>query len=309
MAITATTTTSPDTNTFFGGTTPSTATAAATGETGLPAWLQEYTRGIMAQGTGIYAQPYQEYTGPRLTSVQDYTQGTQGMNLAQQNVGSWSPAFGQAQSALQTAGQTLPQGIGSYMNPYQDAVVNRIGELGTRNLTEQLLPQVNSTFTGAGQFGSSRNADFTNRALRDVNENILAQQNQALQQGYTSAADQFLRDMTRMGTLAGQQVDYGKALSGMGTTDASTLLNLANIQKTEDQQSYDLGYNQFLEQRDYPKTQLEFMNSLVRGVPYTQSAFTTQTNLPGAAPTNPSPLSAIGAGLSSGASLSALLGG
>ncbi len=290
-----------NTNAYFGGTTPTTATAAATGEAGLPAWLQEYTRGLMAQGTGVYNQPYQQYTGPRLTSTSDYGQMTQGMGMQEQNIGSWQPSFGQAGRALKTASQTMPQGIGAYMNPYTDAVVNRIADLGTRNLTEQLLPQVNSTFTGAGQFGSSRNADFTNRALRDVNENILAQQNQALQTGYQNAAENFNRDMTRMGTLAGQYQNLGQETSQMGAADASTMYNLGNIQKAEDQASLDLAYNQFLEQRDYPKANLEFMSNLVRGLPMSKT-YTTQTPLPSSAlassTTSLSPLSALAGGIS-----------
>lgn len=300
-----------DLNSFFGGTAPTAATsAAADSSSALPAWLQEYTRGLMAQVTGVYAQPYQQYNGPRLTNINDYTQATQGMNMSQQNVGSWQPAFNQAGQNLTTASQTAPQGVQSYMNPYTDNVVDRIGQLGTRNLTEQLLPQVNSTFTGAGQFGSTRNADFTNRAIRDVNDNILGQQNQALQTGYQNAIQNFGNDMTRLGTLAGQQQQYGQNLSNMGQQDATTLYNLGNLQKNQDQQSYDLGYNQFLEQRDYPKSQLEFMNSLVRGIAPTKT-YTSQTPLPTSASSSisPSPLSAIGSALSGGASLSNLLSG
>ena len=232
--------------------------------------------------------------------------------MTQQNIGSWQPAYQQAGNLYGQASQTMPQGIQDYMNPYTNAVVNRIGELGTRNLSEQLLPQVNSTFTGTGQFGSTRNADFTNRALRDVNENILAQQNAALNTGYQNAAQNFTTDMNRLGNLGNQFMNFGQSTSQLGGQDASTMMNLGNIQKAEDQQSLDLAYNQFLEQRDYPKTQLEFMNSIVRGLPVTKSAFNTQTNLPTynqASMGAVSPLSAIGQMFGNAASTSQAFGG
>jgi hypothetical protein len=76
------------------------------------------------------------------------------------------------------------------MNPYNDAVTNRIGELGTRNLTENLLPAIEGRYIQAGQLGYGGRGGLggtpsgmmtdTARTLRDVNADILAQQTAAL---------------------------------------------------------------------------------------------------------------------------------
>lgn len=91
-----------------------------------------------------------------------------------------------------------------FMNPYVNNVVNEQARLSNQNLFENVLPQVNSTFAGAGQFGSTRNADFTNRAIRDQQYNLAGQQGNTLMQAQQAAGQQY-KDWTQMGTQAAQQ--------------------------------------------------------------------------------------------------------
>ena len=107
-----------------------------------------------------------------------------------------------AQPYLQQAGQTATQNISQYMNPYENAVVGRIGALGARTLQEQLLPAISDKMIGAGQFGGTRQAELMGRALRDTMEGISAQQAQALQQGYGQAAGLAQADLQRQAQLA-----------------------------------------------------------------------------------------------------------
>ena len=250
---------------FFGtGGTPSSVTGGVTSTSDtLPAWLQEYTRALMGQAAGVAGQPFTSYAGDRIAGFSPLQ--TLAQNTAQNTAGSWQPY-------VDYASQTLPQGIANYMNPYTDSVVNRIAQLGERNLTENLMPNVNSTFTGAGQFGSSRNSDFLSRALRDANESILGQQSQALQSGYQNAAQNFLADTQRYGAL-------GQLQTQLGYTDTSMLDTLGQQQQNQNQRSLDLGYSQFLEQRDYPRTQIDFLNSIIRGLPVNRDQYTTQSQL------------------------------
>ena len=264
-----------DTSYLFGGNPPaSTTTTLSDTSSSLPAWLQEYTRSLAGQATGVAGAEYQPYTAP--TDTQNYGVGSriagfsplqqQAYSNIQQNVGNYQPY-------LDYASQTLPQAVGDYMSPYTDAVVNRIGELGQRNLTESLLPQVNQTFTGAGQFGGTRNAEFTNRAVRDANESILGQQAQALQAGYGQAQQAALADLTRQGQL-------GQLTQQLGAQDAS-LLESAGMQQTQqNQRAMDLAYNDFLQQRDYQKNQLSFLSDILRGMQVPSSTLTTQSSAP-----------------------------
>ena len=110
--------------------------------------------------------------------------------------------LGMAQPYLQQAGQTATQNIAQYMNPYENAVVGRIGALGARTLQEQLLPAISDKMIGAGQFGGTRQAELMGRALRDTMEGISAEQSRALQQGYGQAAGLAQADLQRQAQLA-----------------------------------------------------------------------------------------------------------
>lgn len=119
---------------------------------------------------------------------------------------------------LQAAAMNTLQGsapvtntVGQYMNPYTDAVTNRIAELGARNLQENLAPALGSQFIRAGQFGSRGMGEMGARTLRDLNESVMAQQAQSLQQGYGQALTAAQADAARqlqaagqLGTLGGQ---------------------------------------------------------------------------------------------------------
>ena len=264
-----------DTSYLFGGSTPSTLTSSLSDTSStLPAWLQEYTRGLAGQATAVGGTTYAPYTAP--TGVQNYGAGTRiaGFDPAQTqaydhvtgSVGNWKPQ-------MDIAKQTLPQAMPDYMNPYTNQVVDRIGQLGQRNLTENLLPQVNSTFTGAGQFGSTRNADFTNRALRDANESILGQQGQALQQGFAQQQQAANADLARQAQLAQQQQQ-------LGFQDASMLDVVGGQRQQQQQKGMDLAYQDFLQQRDYQKNQLSFLSSIIRGLQIPQGSFTTSATVP-----------------------------
>jgi len=150
-----------------------------------------------------------------------------------------------AQPYLQQAGQTATQNIAQYMNPYENAVVGRIGALGARTLQEQLLPAISDKMIGAGQFGGTRQAELMGRALRDTMEGISAEQSRALQQGYGQAAGLAQADLQRQAQLAqtagglgfqqqgalaqaGQQMGaLGQQMAGVYGQDTSNILSAA----------------------------------------------------------------------------------
>ena len=276
-----------DTSYLFGGSTPGSLSSTLSDTNNqLPAWLQEYTRGLAGQATEVAGGQYTPYAAPsnantygedtgRLAGLSPLQQ--QAISGVQANQGSWQPY-------TNYASQTLPQGINSYMNPYTNSVVDRIAQLGQRNLNENLLPGVNSTFTGAGQFGSTRNAEFTNRALRDANESILGQQYQALNQGYQQAATNFLNDTSRYSTL-------GQTVSNLGYGDTSMLGTAGQQQQAQTQANLNTGYDDWSNQNDWQKKQLDWLSQIIRGLPAQTSTYTSSTATPTPA-SQISPLSA-----------------
>jgi hypothetical protein len=116
-----------------------------------------------------------------------------------------------AQPYLSQAAQTFPGAVEQYMNPYTRNVVNQIADVGVRQLQEKFLPAIGEEFIKAGQFGGSRMGEFGARALRDVQEGVLAEQAKALQAGYGQAADIFGADVGRQAALAGTAGQLGGA--------------------------------------------------------------------------------------------------
>jgi hypothetical protein len=302
---------------LFGGDIPSSLTSSLSDSSSqLPAWLQEYTRSLSGKAVALAGTPYQFYTAP--TNVQNYGVGTriapltplqqQAYQMVSQNVGNYKPFLDYAantipqiqnnymdNAARSIANTTLPSQMSSYMNPYISQVVNRIAQLGQRNLTENLLPQVNQTFTGAGQFGGTRNAEFTNRALRDANESILGQQAQALYQGFAQQQQAALQDLQRRQqglldtTRVAQQAAYNDLLrqaqlaqsyQQLGAQDVSLLETAGLQQQAQQQRAMDLAYKDFLAQRDYDKSQLSFLSEIIRGQQVPGTNFTTRAEAP-----------------------------
>lgn len=140
---------------------------------------------------------------------------------------------GAASNYLMRAGATWPGAMSTYMSPYTESVVNRIGDLGERNLQEKILPHVNDVFTGAS-FGRSRHEDFTNRAVRDTGESILGQQSEALERGYGTAANIFGQDMGRLAGLGQTAGSLAIGDTNAGANLAGTASSIADRQKASE---------------------------------------------------------------------------
>jgi hypothetical protein len=330
---------------LFQGKAPPSINTYGTTTANIPQWLSDYTQGLLAKGNAVAAEPYQSYGAPRIADFSadqrnafqstrqmqgafnptlqqgigaigqsTQTSGFQAADPMLGRAGAMTPAAG-AMPYLGSAGQSSAGMVGEYMSPYQDAVVNRVGDLAARQLREKLMPEVSDTFVRAGQFGSSRMQEATGRALRDVQESALAEQGKLMNQGYQGALAAAQEDMKRFGqigqtignlglqeqqnlanigqvqgnlqnisnqnlTNAGQQLgNLARAGQTMGFADTAALEAIGQQQQGMGQRNLDLAYSDFLQQRDYPKNQLGFLSNLVRGQPYSQTT-NTVSNAP-----------------------------
>jgi len=161
------------------------------------------------------AQPYLQQAAGMSGSVDAKPYLQQAVNTTQQSLGERATAA--ADPYANAAAQSSAAGVQQYMNPYNAAVTDRLAELGGRNLSEQLLPNVSDAFIRAGSFGGSRMGEFGSRAVRDTQEAVLAQQAQALQQGYGQALGASQADLARQAQLAG-------TVGGLAGTDLSRIM-------------------------------------------------------------------------------------
>jgi hypothetical protein len=282
----------------------------------LPDWYTNYAMDLLSNQQAIAAQPYQTYEGPRVAGFtapqqQAFEQTAQaatayqpGLQQAAQAAQQASPymGIGMASPYLQQAGQSSATQVGQYMNPYLDAVVRRIGEVGNRTLQEQILPGIRDKFIGGGTYGGSRNAELFGRGVRDTMEGISANQAQALAQGYQGALGAAQTDLARQAALAGTAGQLGTYASAAGLQQAGTLAELAQRaqqlgltgagalgavgaqQQGLNQQNLDTAYQDFLRQQAYPQQQQQGLITALQGVgaAVPKAALSTGTEVPGA---------------------------
>lgn len=179
----------------------------------------------------------QSYMGSEPTSM--FNTGSSMVQDSYAGLSDADPYFKQGRGALtqarRLAGDSATwneEEMMQHLSPYISGVSDELARRGNENLLEDILPNLNSTFVGAGHFGSSRNADFTNRAIRDTQREILGAQANAMNQAYGQAADDYLGwgelglrgadSLTRVGdsygNLGRSVVDRYGTGADMGTT-------------------------------------------------------------------------------------------
>ena len=218
---------------LFEGSAPTPSTRSSSTQIQLPEWYNQYTTDMLGKAQAASNLPYAQYTGPRVAAFTP-TEKT-GFEATKTAAEAYQPFLGQAGAALTGASQTFPEAVNAYMNPYTQNVVNQIADQGVRQLTEKFLPAVGQEFIQAGQFGvgpgSTRMGEFGARALRDVQENVLAEQAKALQAGYGQAADIFQSDVARKAGLAGTAADIAGMAQKYGLTGAGAITGVGQKER------------------------------------------------------------------------------
>lgn len=287
---------------FDAQTTPSVTTNTSSSST-FPDWYQKFVNANLAKASSVIDEPYQPYTGPR--NAPTNADQNAAYDLTRQGVGAYSPMINQGADLIGQSGQGFNQGqFDSYMNPYISAVNDRVADLGARNLSENLLPQVNNSFIRAGQFGSSGNRDLTGRAIRDTQESVLGQQSANLASGFNTAlgaTQQENQAKLAAGQGLGNLAQTGQTL---GLKDAAALQSIGAEQQGQTQKNLDTAYGDFENQVNYPKSQAEWMSAIIRGINPPTSTSTSTTQPASAGQLAPNPLSQVaGAGVGIGSLL------
>jgi hypothetical protein len=267
---------------LFEGQAPTPVNLSGTTTSQLPEWYNEYTKSMLGRAQAIADIPYAQYGGPRIAGFTP-TEKT-GFEMTKGAAGAQQPFLQGAQMALGQAGTTFPQMAQAYMSPYTEGVVNRIADIGLRQLQEKYLPAIGEEFTKAGQFGpgpgSSRMGEFGARALRDVQESVLGQQAQALESGYKTAADIYGADVSRLGELATRYGGLGETAQALGLRGAEAVGGVGEKERGMQQANLDLAYQDFLRQQGYPAAQAKFLSGMLSGINLPQVTIEQKETLP-----------------------------
>ena len=246
----------------------------------LPAWYEQYAKDVLGRASAATTGDYIQYDKPRIAPFQNEQE--QAFDLYRQGMGSYQPYLNAATTATNRAmGSFTDPGVANrYMNPYIQNVVSGIGSTAARNLSENILPQLNRTFVGGGTFGGSRSAEFMRRAVRDTQSQALSKQMEAMADAYKSGVDLY-------GAEAGRALEGAQRYASLGETEQNQRLReLTGLEsigaKRQElaQKSADLRYEDFQRQRDFPLTQVQQFANIGGSVSPSGSG-TTIKNEPG----------------------------
>ena len=268
-------------------------------QTNLPEYVQPYFERLLQRTEGESKQQYQPYTGQRLqTGGSDVTQAQQmGRNIAGQGIA----GIPQAQAATQAGLGRALQGMGyqagqfdtaaakKYMSPYMQQVVNVQKQQAILDAQRQNAGRA-AQAVQAGAFGGSRQAVESALAGEALSRQLGEIQASGQQQAYESAQGQFERDRAaresaeRLGLgaaelTAGQSAQLAQLgqMAREGDIQAASMLEkIGRYIQAEKQAGLDLAYEDFVRQRDYPREQLQFYSSILRGIPVQPSTETTK---------------------------------
>lgn len=297
-----------------GGSPPPPSTQTVT-QTAIPEYARPYVETMLGKTealTDINQNPYQAYGGQRIAGFNP-TQERAFQNITNQQVagqigagtsmagvsgmGSLGTANQLGQVGQQYANQfTNPNAQQAYMSPYMQNVVDvqkneALRDAQMRNIGANLGSAKQGTYGGARQVLAEQER---NRNLQQGLANIQATGSQNAFQA-AQQAQQYGANLGLQG-LQGQLAGYGQAgqmagtLGQLGQTQFAQqqainqgIQNVGNIQQAQAQQGLDLGYQDFLKQRNYPYQQLAFMSDMTRGLPLSQAAQQVYTAPPSAA--------------------------
>jgi hypothetical protein len=306
----------------------------------VPQYLSDYLYNLMSGAYSAAQEEYQPYEGPR---VAQFTQDQQNaFDTVRDTAGSYKPYLdsagqtfdqaggmsptGAAQPYFNAASQNLPGVIDSYMNPYEENVIGRMGDMAQRQITEKLMPALGDQFIRAGQFGSTRQQELAQRGVRDVSEGLSGQIGDYLAKGYATAGQQAQEDLRRqasigqaqgqlsanemqqLANIGTQQSALGQRAQALGLQEAGALETIGQTQQRFNQANLDLAYQDFQRQTAYPKDQLSFLSSIIRGLPVGGgSSSQVQTGMGNSY--SPSPLAQLAGAATGAATLSKLMSG
>ena len=261
-------------------------------QTNLPEYARPYFENLLERTQAESYRDYTPYEGQRIAGFNPEQEAVQTEVAGMQTPDQFAPATGMTTAAglgSLTAGQdyaqmaTDPSQMQSYMSPYMQNVVDTQKQEAIRDAQKQ---QLGASLGAArrGTYGGSRQLLAQLERERNLGSQLANIQAAGSQKAFEAAqqAQQFGANLGLQGlSQAGQM---GAQLGQLGTAEQAANLQRLQAQAASagekralEQQRMDMAYGDFLRQRDYPREQLGFYSSILRGLPVqmgsTQTAY------------------------------------
>jgi hypothetical protein len=213
--------------------------------------------GLAGSGRVAGLSPMQQQIGTELGNMNTPSQFNMGTGSAAMGLG----ALGSMLSPEQTA---------MYMSPYQQNVIDVNKAEALRDAQKGLTAQ-NLASAKQGTYGGARNALMMSEADRNLQTKLGNIQATGMQNAFDAA------QKAQLGQAAGY-TGLGQTFGQLGTAQQATDIDrlktqgaYGDLQRATQQQQLDSQYQDLMTKLNYPVSNLETMNNLVRGVPLTQT--------------------------------------
>jgi hypothetical protein len=228
---------------------------------------------MLGRGAALSNMPYQAYGGPLTAGASNLqTQAYQGLGALQTPTGttynpmSFTGAAYTQPSAAAVAGGASPSFtpasgnvVQQYMTPYLQSVLDP-QYAAARRQSEIQQQQLQSQYGKAGAYGGSRQGVAEAELQRGLLDRMAGITGTGYNQAFEQAQNQFNTEQAREMAAAGQAQRYGLDVLGAQRTGGAE-------QRAIEQQGITADLAQFTEERDDPKRNLLFMQSLLQGLP------------------------------------------
>jgi hypothetical protein len=189
---------------------------------------------------------------------------TLGYSKVSDAAGAYKSGLSEAEKTLGAAAKGVTgQRIQDLMNPYTSKVVDEMERLQQQSLQRSVLPTLKAGFVGSGGLGGQRYAGALGQVMSDAQRNLLGQQSDALQSGYTEALRVALNELPYLTQAGQQQAQAAKLQQDLGLIGTGALTK-AGAERQKYEQSL----------LDFPLANAVTASGLMRGyqIPTTQTS-------------------------------------
>ncbi len=206
----------------------------------LSPYVGPYVTEMLGRGQALASQPYQEFQGPLTAGTSDLQQKAfQGIGALQvpENMG---------------VGRFDATAAQQYMNPYLMTALQPQIDEARRQAEIQRVADA-GRLTRAGAFGGSRQAVMEAEGRRGLADRIARITGEGYRDAFNRAQEQFNKEQAARNRFGFD------VLGGLGTAGAK--------QRAIEQQGLSADIAAFEEERDFPYKQVQYMQSLLQGLP------------------------------------------
>jgi hypothetical protein len=230
-----------------------------------PAFFQPHLEDVLSSAKSEFGREYIPFPEARLTETP--TSRTEALTELQDTglARLAQPTYDEAVTGTREAGKAFPDyDIEAYMNPYRQLVTDQLLDK-TRERRDIGRKSIDAAAARAGAFGGGRHGVERGLYEEGTEEELVDIQERGDMAAFANALSAIRADKTAGLQSSKQLAELGAAKREDLTKGLIGMEKAATAQQALDQQIRDVGFQEFMEQRDFPQQKLAEYSAIIRG--------------------------------------------